>query len=519
MTSNTTTKATSPKTSRKSHLQSQKNSRKHSLKDSVKHSVKKPNRINRQRRLQKQLQALLLERHSRRCIICHHPEREAIEEEFVHWRAPWKLSQDYKLADYRTVYRHARAAGLLLQRRERLHSALDAFVESVDDATFTGDTILRAMRAYSCIDNHGRWTEIPTQVQSSTSNDAHPPQPSPRTSNVGSDVIDIDPDAEPEDGTEENAENPPEERVTALDVLNVIRKYSNQAPRSGATTCAKSPAQASSVTEDEYDELEDDDSDADEESEEDAENDAENQLEEFVASLSTSSKSSSRSDNTACSTSSKSMSHSDTACSTSSKSTSRSDTTACAASPAQAVSVSDFENDPDNEDDPDDDPDDDVPDDVPDDVSDNDPKNKSGADRLEETTACAAPPAQSAVALGSNHRGRTVTATASASSKTRSRSDATACADSPVQALPRDVVRGQNPNDRSLSDRTDCAALPSGGAPAQPAAPPKPKPDADGFIWHPLPGYPDQEISEPDAQGRVAYKIHMTTGAAQLPSA
>jgi hypothetical protein len=39
-----------------------------------------------------------------------------------------------------------------------------------------------------------------------------------------------------------------------------------------------------------------------------------------------------------------------------------------------------------------------------------------------------------------------------------------------------------------------------------------------GFIWHPRPGYPDQEISEPDAQGRVAYKIHMTTAASQLPS-
>ena len=169
MTSKTTTKATSPKTNRK-----------HSLKHSVKGSVKKTHRINRQRRLQKQLQALILERHSRRCIICHHPEREAIEEEFVHWRAPWKLSQDYKLNDYRTVYRHARAAGLLLQRRERLHSALDAFVESVDDVTFTGDTILRAMRAYSCIDSHGRWTEIPTQVQFSTSNDAHPPQPPTR---------------------------------------------------------------------------------------------------------------------------------------------------------------------------------------------------------------------------------------------------------------------------------------------------------------------------------------------------
>ena len=176
MTSKTTTKATSARSNRKNSQQPRK-----------KHSV---NRINRQRRLQKQLQIIIFERHSRRCIICHHPDREAIEEEFVHWRAPWKLSQDYKLNDYRTVYRHARAAGLLLQRRERLHSALDAFVESVDDVTFTGDTILRAMRAYSCIDSHGRWTEIPTRVQFSTSTDPQPPQPHTRPSTVGSDVID-----------------------------------------------------------------------------------------------------------------------------------------------------------------------------------------------------------------------------------------------------------------------------------------------------------------------------------------
>jgi len=396
MTSKTTTKTVSPKTSKKSSQQSRKkHSLKHSVQHSVKQSVKKPSRINRQRRLQKQLQILLLERHSRRCIICHHPEREAIEEEFVHRRAPWKLSQDYKLTDYRTVYRHARAAGLLLQRRERLHSALDAFVESVDDVTFTGDTILRAMRAYSCIDTHGRWTEIPTQVQFSTSHDAHSPQSPTRTSNVASSL---------RSGILDDEDNVLEVHVTASDVLDVVRKYSNQASRSDATTCATSPAQALNVPEDQYDELEDDDPDADgpdDESEDDAEEDAENELEELVTSLSTSSKSMSRSDTTACSTSS--------------KSTSRSDTTACAVPPAQA--------------------------------------------------------------------------------------------------LQRDVIRGQNPNNRSLSDRTDCAALS-----AQPAAPQKPKPDADGFIWHKRPGYPDQEISEPDAQGRVACKIHMTTTASQLPS-
>jgi hypothetical protein len=364
---------------------------------------KKSHRINRQRRLQKQLQILLLERHSRRCIICHHPEREAIEEEFVHWRAPWKLSQDYKLNDYRTVYRHARAAGLLLQRRERLHSALDAFVESVDDVTFTGDTILRAMRAYSCIDSHGRWTEIPTQVQFSTSHDGPPLQPSPRTSNVGPSV-------------RSNAAS-----SLHSDILDVVPENSNNASRSDATACAASPAQAFNVP------------DFDDDRNEELEEDEENALKERVAALRASSKSTSHSDTTALRASSKSMS--------------RSDATVCAAPSAQTVS---------------------------------------------------------AVALNSNNRSQSVTATA--------------CADSPAQALPRDVVRGQNPNDRSLSDRTDCAPLPSGGAPAQPAAPQKPKPDADGLIWHPHPGCPNQERSEPDAQGRVFYKIHMTTPASQLPS-
>ena len=397
---------------------------------------KKSNRINRQRRLQKQLQIIIFERHSRRCIICHHPDREAIEEEFVHWRAPWKLSQDYKLNDYRTVYRHARAAGLLLQRRERLHSALDAFVESVDDVTFTGDTILRAMRAYSCIDSHGRWTEIPTQVQFSTSTDAHPPQPSPRGTHVGSDVIDIDFDEESENDTEddaeENAENAPEERVTALDVLNVFRKYGVQASRNDAT-----------AAEDQYDEPEDDDSDADTDPDDDdeSEEDAENEFEELVTAsdvlnvVRKYANQTSRSDATDAADESEETAENEleklvTSRLTSSKSPSRSD-----------------------------------------------------------ATACSVPP------------------------NIESRSDATACADSPAQALPRDVIRGQNPNDRSPSDRTDCAA-----PPVQPAVPPKPKPDADGRIWHPRPGYPDQEISEPDAQGRVAYKIHMMTAAPRPPS-
>jgi len=187
--------------------------------------------------------------------------------------------------------------------------------------------------------------------------------------------------------------------------------------RSDATACAAPPAQAVNVTSDDCDDPDSDEPHDDSDADEESEDDAENELEEALAAVSTES---------------------------------------------------------DGEDDSDDDPDDN-----PDDN--NDPNNKSDAKSLEETTACAAPPAQ---------------------------------------AVPRDVVRGQNPNDRSLSNRTDCAASPrpSTGIPAQPAVPPKPKPDADGLIWHPHPGYPNQEMSEPDAQGRVRYKIHMTTAASQLPS-
>jgi hypothetical protein len=266
---------------------------------------------------------------------------------------------------------------------------------------------------------------------------------------------DSDSDSDADEESEEDAENALEEHVTASDVLDVVRKYSNHASRSDATACAASSAQALNAPEDEYDEREDGDSDADEQSEEDAEN----ELEELVTSLSISPKSPSHSDNTACSTSSKSMSHSDT--------------TACAVPPAQALSVTGQSgtDDPDDEDNSDDDPDDDP----------DDPKNEQEVGRLEETTACAA---------------------------------------SPAQALPRDVVRGQNPNHRSPSDRTDCAPLPraSTSSTAQSAAPQKPKPDVDGLIWHPHPGYPNQEVSEPDAQGRVRYKIHMTTAPSQLPS-
>jgi hypothetical protein len=123
---------------------------------------------------------------------------------------------------------------------------------------------------------------------------------------------------------------------------------------------------------------------------------------------------------------------------------SRSDSTACAASPAQdsghdAAAV-------DDSDEPDNDPDTEL-EELEDEV-------------LEEhATAYAASLAQAVEKLtaGSNHRGRTATATACAGLPRTSRG-------SSAKATPRNELRGQNPQDRSTSDRTARAAIDSNDA-------------------------------------------------------
>ena len=134
---------------------------------------------------------------------------------------------------------------------------------------FTGDTILRAMRAYSCIDRHGRWTEIPTQVHISTSHDVGPGQsPAPYPKN-GSSVIDPDqleettedePDYAPDDTphddndpkNESEADSLEENTACAASPAQAVSTGSSNSLYSGrtvtATACAVSSAQAFNVS-------------------------------------------------------------------------------------------------------------------------------------------------------------------------------------------------------------------------------------------------------------------------------
>jgi len=108
--------------------------------------------------------AASLSRHRRKCVVCRHPDRGAIEAEYLHWHNVWNISQDYKIADYRSIHRHARAYGLVPHRRENVLSALDTIVERGAEASVPADSVIRAIRAYSCITESSQWVEPPARV-------------------------------------------------------------------------------------------------------------------------------------------------------------------------------------------------------------------------------------------------------------------------------------------------------------------------------------------------------------------
>jgi hypothetical protein len=122
-----------------------------------------------------------LERHERKCVVCHHPERETIEDMFVHWHQPFRMSHDYGLP-LRSLYRHAHATGLLAARRRNLRCVLDHILERATSTRVTSDSIVRALRAYTCLTDDNKWVEPATHVIVSPGS-AAPPSRNARKSN------------------------------------------------------------------------------------------------------------------------------------------------------------------------------------------------------------------------------------------------------------------------------------------------------------------------------------------------
>jgi len=156
--------------------------------------------------------------HSRKCVICRHPDRAAIEEEFVHWGGVWDIARIHNLGDYRSVYRHAHATGLTLRRRENLHSVLDIFLEKARGANMSGDSILRAIRAYSCVDHMGRWVDPPTQMNYSIATVSAQPGVSAPTINPVTPAPHFIAPARAASSEAAHAANSPSQRSTVIDL-------------------------------------------------------------------------------------------------------------------------------------------------------------------------------------------------------------------------------------------------------------------------------------------------------------
>lgn len=119
-----------------------------------------------------------LARHARKCTICNHKDRPVIDFDYLNWRSTQEIVREYALPHRVALYRHAEATGLTALRKSRLCSVLDSIIEQAETVQVTGATILRAMRAYSCLTKNGDWVDLPRRKI------VHRPQhPAPQASN------------------------------------------------------------------------------------------------------------------------------------------------------------------------------------------------------------------------------------------------------------------------------------------------------------------------------------------------
>lgn len=100
-------------------------------------------------------------RHARLCTVCSHPDRDAIEGDYIRWRSILNLSTDYDIARS-TIYRHVHATGLDRRRSTSVSRVLERFLEESENFPVEEfDVVTRAVRAYAHMDDNGRWWEPP----------------------------------------------------------------------------------------------------------------------------------------------------------------------------------------------------------------------------------------------------------------------------------------------------------------------------------------------------------------------
>ena len=87
-------------------------------------------------------------RHARKCTVCRHPDRDAIESLFLLWRSPVKLAVAFGIADHSHIYRHAHATGLFARRQTTKRPPKPAINQMIL-STATPERVIRAVRLYA----------------------------------------------------------------------------------------------------------------------------------------------------------------------------------------------------------------------------------------------------------------------------------------------------------------------------------------------------------------------------------
>jgi hypothetical protein len=105
-----------------------------------------------------------LGRHKRNCTICSHAQLKEIELDFIAWRSPAVIAEEYGLADRSSVYRHAHALGLFARRQRNVRTALERIIEKAGEVDVTASAVVSAIQAYTKINANGQWVDRTEQV-------------------------------------------------------------------------------------------------------------------------------------------------------------------------------------------------------------------------------------------------------------------------------------------------------------------------------------------------------------------
>jgi len=127
-------------------------------------------------------------RHSRRCNVCKHPDRNAIELAFLRWRSPDDIAEEYGIAHHTSIYRHVHATGIFARRRQMIRLALEPLLERASSVKVTANAVISAARVYAQINEAGEWIRPAKTVIIHHVADSATPSSEPKPGNPNSEI-------------------------------------------------------------------------------------------------------------------------------------------------------------------------------------------------------------------------------------------------------------------------------------------------------------------------------------------